>query len=139
MRKLPRASLARLLFLSIYNVAFAKQSHPFATKRLKSPFGVIHHDRHRWFAMRANDQRIGLDDVDFSLQKSRADGQEWLVSFGEFNTNQIAFDDRQPSSFEYLPPAFGLIDKATIRIPVFSKRRTTSRSCPTRFSKKTVN
>ena len=58
-----------------------------------------------------NQQGIGLDDVHLGLQQGGADFQERLGRVGQFEADQVAFDDRQAGPFENFPALLGMAEQ----------------------------
>jgi hypothetical protein len=91
-------------------IAFGDQSESFASEYFKARFGVVDHNGYARLAARVEQEWVGLHDIDLTLQQGKAYLLHGVPTFRQFDTDKIAFDDRQPSSLEDLTSAFSLVD-----------------------------
>ena len=91
-----------------FEIAFLEQSKSHAVKRVIGHVEVIDHHRDSVVAVRVNHQGDRLDNIDFCLKQSRANAQERLRRIGQLDSDQVAFNHRQPSPFKNLTAGFGI-------------------------------
>lgn len=92
----------------VEQISFGNQAKAFAGQEFEAGFGVIDHDCNPRLSVRMDQERVGLNDIDFPLKERGADLLHRLASFGEFDADQVAFDDRQPSPLEDFAASFGM-------------------------------
>ena len=82
-----RSGLGRLVVLQI---SFGDHCETLGRQRIQRQIGIVDHQCHSRLAMRANDQRVRLNDVDFGLQQRCTYLQERLRTIWQFDADQIA-------------------------------------------------
>src|SRR5262249_18309111 len=94
-------------------IGFRNHAEAFVGERLEAHFDVVDHQRDSRSTVGANQQRVGLNDVDLSLEQRRANLQQRLMPFRKFDADEIALNHRQPGALENLAALFGMTEQKT--------------------------
>jgi len=111
--RLPMPPLSHWYLRSVVEGQICLGNHrkAFRVERLHRQIGIVDHQSDGGVAMRSDDQRVGLNDVDLRSQQRSADLQERLRAVREFDPDQVRLDHGQAGTLQDLSPLFRVAEQ----------------------------